>query len=245
MERSEDAVSHRAAKMKLGRSDYSLRLIADLSRARIERLRAMRPILLGAVLAAHLPGLMSGHGRRVQGPGWRFELALEALRQPDEMRGWPQNTGPEAMVRLADGRFVILSESYAGWEDGSGHPALLFAQDPAAVQRAVRFRFAGAAGYRPTDMAQKADDWYSEASVARYVRIRALSTVLAQSPSTYYSWEIIMPMRYYTRSDGESGGNATVSLVGRAFYDPIDFTGVFRSTVVNTLTEAELGIAGS
>ncbi len=37
-------------------------------------------ILLGAVLAAHLPGLMAGHGRRVQGPGWRFELALEALR---------------------------------------------------------------------------------------------------------------------------------------------------------------------
>jgi len=86
-------------------------------------------------------------------PGMR----LEALRQPDEMRSWPQNTGPEAMVRLADGRFVILSESYAGWEDGSGHPALLFAQDPDVPQRAVRFRFAGAAGYRPTDMAQLPD----------------------------------------------------------------------------------------
>ncbi len=84
-------------------------------------------------------------------------MALEALRQPPEMHGWPQNTGPEAMVRLADGRFIVLSESYAGWGDASGHPALLFASDPAVPQRAVRFGFAGAAGYRPTDMAQLPD----------------------------------------------------------------------------------------
>jgi membrane protein len=47
-------------------------------------------ILLGAVLAAHLPGLMSGHGR-VQGPGWRFELALEAVRTLATAAGAPRH----------------------------------------------------------------------------------------------------------------------------------------------------------
>jgi len=37
-------------------------------------------ILLGAVLAAHLPGLMAGPHRRADGPGWQFQLALETLR---------------------------------------------------------------------------------------------------------------------------------------------------------------------
>jgi hypothetical protein len=33
--------------------------------------------------------------------------------------------------------------------------------------------------------------------------------------------------------------------MGRAFYDPDDFGGIFRPIVVNTLTEAELGVAGA
>jgi hypothetical protein len=36
-----------------------------------------------------------------------------------------------------------------------------------------------------------------------------------------------------------------VTLMGRFFYDPNDFGGVFRAVVVNTLSEAELGNAGS
>lgn len=36
-------------------------------------------VLLGAVLAAYLPGLLAGPRRRVQGPGWQFQLALEVL----------------------------------------------------------------------------------------------------------------------------------------------------------------------
>jgi hypothetical protein len=34
-------------------------------------------------------------------------------------------------------------------------------------------------------------------------------------------------------------------LTGHAWYDPNDLGSVFTSTVVNTLTEAELGVAGS
>ena len=37
-------------------------------------------ILLGAVLAAHLPRLLAGPVRAPEGPGWRFQMALEALR---------------------------------------------------------------------------------------------------------------------------------------------------------------------
>ena len=54
-----------------------------------------------------------------------------------------------------------------------------------------------------------------------------------------------MPLRYYTREEGEEGQNSTVTLTGHIFYDPDDLDGYFKSTIVNTLTEAELGIAGS
>jgi hypothetical protein len=50
-----------------------------------------------------------------------------------------------------------------------------------------------------------------------------------------------MPMRYYTRTEGEIGGNTTVVLTGHAFYDPGLFTGVFDSVIVNTLAETGLG----
>lgn len=91
----------------------------------------------------------------------------------------------------------------------------------------------------------EADDWLSDESVSRYIEVKALSTVVAETPSTFYSWDIRMPARYYTRTDSEIGGNSTVVLTARAFYDPDDFDGFFTSELVNTLTEGELGIAGS
>jgi hypothetical protein len=44
-----------------------------------------------------------------------------------------------------------------------------------------------------------------------------------------------MPMRIYTRTEGEVGGNSVIVLTGHAFYDPDDFEGVLNSTVVTTL----------
>lgn len=84
-------------------------------------------------------------------------LAKRTQRQPPEMRDWPTNTGPEAMVRLADGRFIVLSEAYAGTSRDALHPALLFARDPTIPQAALHFTFAGAPDYRPTDIAQLPD----------------------------------------------------------------------------------------
>jgi hypothetical protein len=64
--------------------------------------------------------------------------AVEARHQIAAMKGWPSNRGPEAMARLADGRFVILSESAD--EDPRGTEALIFPTDPAETGPApVRF----------------------------------------------------------------------------------------------------------
>ena len=91
----------------------------------------------------------------------------------------------------------------------------------------------------------ESDDWMSDQAVNRYVKLVFVSTVLAQSPSTFYGWIVTMPLRYYTRAEAEQGQNTEIVLTGHAFYDPDDFAGVFESVLVNTLTEADLGIAGS
>lgn len=84
----------------------------------------------------------------------------------------------------------------------------------------------------------EADAWFSDTAVTRYVRMVFTSTQEAQS-GIPYSWTFTMPLRYYTRADGEIGGNTTVTLMGRAFYEPVDFGGVFTSAVVNTLAAGD------
>jgi hypothetical protein len=91
----------------------------------------------------------------------------------------------------------------------------------------------------------ESDDWSSDEAVNRYVSLRFVSTAVAQTPSTFYALTITLPMRYYTREEGEIGGNTTVILTGHAFYDPDDLDGVFQATIVNTLTDAELGVMAS
>jgi hypothetical protein len=65
--------------------------------------------------------------------------------RPPEMQSWRTNSGPEAFVRLADGRFVVLSEV--------GGNGLLFAGDPVMGVTPTAFRFVPPADFRPTDMA--------------------------------------------------------------------------------------------
>jgi hypothetical protein len=83
-------------------------------------------------------------------------LQLEARVKPAQMRGWPTNSGPEAMVRLADGRFLILAEA-TGDGDGEDAPALLFGRDPVTGAEPIEFRFRPPAGYRAVDIAQLPD----------------------------------------------------------------------------------------
>jgi hypothetical protein len=90
----------------------------------------------------------------------RQSLAFEPpkTRKPWPMGAWGSNGGAEAMVRLRDGRFVILREDFTGWWEDRLHQGLLFARDPLAGKpRARVFSFAGPKGYSPTDMAQLPD----------------------------------------------------------------------------------------
>jgi hypothetical protein len=47
-------------------------------------------------------------------------------------------------------------------------------------------------------------------------------------------------MRYYTRVEGDSGGNTLVVLTAHAFQDADKFGGFFRPIVVNTLASPSL-----
>lgn len=75
--------------------------------------------------------------------------------RPREMQGWPSNKGAESIIRLIDGRFVIISESL---EEDDTHQALLFSGDP--VERGTdiaRFTYRPPAGFRVTDGVQIPD----------------------------------------------------------------------------------------
>lgn len=71
---------------------------------------------------------------------------------PAAMRGWARNSGAEAMVRLAGGRFIVLAEKSPAWLP-ENPPGLLFPTDPVQGAEPVEFTFAPPAGYRPVDMA--------------------------------------------------------------------------------------------
>ena len=90
----------------------------------------------------------------------------------------------------------------------------------------------------------ESDAWMSDTAVNRYIRLTFTSTEMASTgPDVPYSWTFDIPARYYTREEGEIGGNTTVVLTAHAFFDGTNE--VLDSSLVNTLTEAQLGNAGS
>ena len=79
---------------------------------------------------------------------WREESAA----RPAAMRRWRSNGGAEAMVRLADGRFLVLAEGRDN--DQPFSPALVFEGDPADSRtRAMAVRYRRPVGFRVTDAA--------------------------------------------------------------------------------------------
>ncbi|WP_240530157.1 esterase-like activity of phytase family protein [Novosphingobium sp. PC22D] len=85
--------------------------------------------------------------------GWSRASKVE----PEAIAGWGTNSGPEAMVRLRDGRFVLLREAFTGWLEPRRHAAVLFAGDPVEGAKAQAFVFDGPDRFAPTDMAQMPD----------------------------------------------------------------------------------------
>lgn len=90
---------------------------------------------------------------------WRYRIGDwrgEEGAEPSAMAEWPRNGGAEAMVRLHDGRFLILAEK-ARRADGSLE-ALLFDGDPSVPDtRSETLSYRAPAGYRPTEVAQLPD----------------------------------------------------------------------------------------
>lgn len=70
---------------------------------------------------------------------------------------WRGNAGPEAMTRLADGRFLVVIEARESLPAGSRHPALLYPATPHPDQMPLRFTIEMPAGFRPTDAAPLPD----------------------------------------------------------------------------------------
>lgn len=87
----------------------------------------------------------------------RFDMVtrrVEVEARPAAMRDWPENSGAEAMVRLEDGRFLILSEGEAFRKQRGVREALLVDRDPTVPgARFARFGYVPPAGYAVSDAA--------------------------------------------------------------------------------------------
>jgi len=91
--------------------------------------------------------------RRYDRRNWRLQVSA----QPAAMRPWRANAGAEAMLRLADNRFLIFSEGRAGAAGGIT-PVLLFEGDPAEPGTPTRtLGYRAPEGFRITDAAQLPD----------------------------------------------------------------------------------------
>ncbi len=84
------------------------------------------------------------------GPGF---ARAERSARPRAMRNWPINGGAEAMVRLADGRFLVLGEE-ARWPGRPGRAGIVFRGDPTGrPSDGFGFSYLPAAGHRVSDAA--------------------------------------------------------------------------------------------
>jgi hypothetical protein len=84
---------------------------------------------------------------------WRYrlaDLAAAASAQPAPMREWRANSGAEAMVRLADGRFLVFCEGSD--DEQSLSDVVLFEGDPADPRTPARLlHYRRVPGYRVSD----------------------------------------------------------------------------------------------
>ena len=89
---------------------------------------------------------------------WRDgRFHLSGFCAPPVMALWGSNSGPESMTRLADGRFVTISEGFPQNGTDRYHEAAIFASDPVDNPEGERFFVEGIPGFKPTDIAQLPD----------------------------------------------------------------------------------------
>lgn len=94
---------------------------------------------------------------------WRYDASLARTARyahPPAMRDWSSNGGAESMVRLHDGRFIVISESSRPKNAlaKTGRVALMFAGDPTEKpDQGFTFTYLPPAGFDPSDMTQLPD----------------------------------------------------------------------------------------
>ena len=176
----------------------------------------------------------------------RYSPRLERLGrvEPARMQDWRANGGPEAMVRLADGRFVVLAEVRRR-PAAQGHRAVLFPGDPTAGDAAgegVAFAFAAPAGMRPVDMTQLADgtvlvllrrlEWYLPPDFASAVAVldpEAIEAGALWHPERVLRLPEGVPSENYEGLASEPGADGTTRLW--LILDD-NFTGLQRTLLV-------------
>lgn len=77
--------------------------------------------------------------------------------EPPGMKDWGINSGPESLVRLADGRFLTMREATIGRFERERHAGLIFAGDPVESPDGEKFTMLAPAGFDPTDALQLPD----------------------------------------------------------------------------------------
>lgn len=91
---------------------------------------------------------------------WRYDDGLtraEAQASPPAMDDWSSAGGPETMVRLHDGSFIVISETTRP-KGGRGRKALRFPGDPTvAGAKPYDFVYLPPRGFDPTDAVQLPD----------------------------------------------------------------------------------------
>lgn len=92
---------------------------------------------------------------------WRYDSSLthaERNVRPAAMDDWPIAGGPEAMVRLSNGQFIVFSETGRPKGRRDARVVLRFAGDPTETRRPpLAFAYVPPAGYDPTDVAELPD----------------------------------------------------------------------------------------
>lgn len=92
---------------------------------------------------------------------WRFDASLthsDGAVEPEAMSDWALNGGPESMVRLRDGSFIVISETSRPKGVKGAREGIYFRRDPIEQpQEAFRFAYDPPEGYDPVDIAEMPD----------------------------------------------------------------------------------------
>jgi hypothetical protein len=87
---------------------------------------------------------------------------------------------------------------------------------------------------KTTDSIAETAKWLNADAQNRFIEIRNISPTVVPLTATPYSFNVKLAGRWYTRQDAEQGGNSTIVLGCKAFYDASGLTYAYRGVTVNS-----------